>query len=179
MLEPGCSELAPGLLLSPSLVRVINGVTHVPIVNVGTTGTTVHAKQVLGRLYQVEEVEGQQLNFVGESEEVVHVTIVSANTAMGSHMSISATISALQWPGLTPEEERQVKELLEKYHQVFAKHEGDLGCTNEIEHEIPLTDNVPVRQRYRRIPPTQWQAVKLEKAVVPMRHLLFWYRKKW
>lgn len=75
-------------------------------------------------------------------------------------MPLLGTISALQWSGLTSAEERQVKELLEKYHQVFAKNEGDLGCTNEIEHEISLTDNVPVRQRYRRIPPTQWQAVK-------------------
>lgn len=31
---------------------------------------------------------------------------------------------------------------------------------DETEHEIPLTDNIPVQQRYRRIPPTQWQAVK-------------------
>lgn len=147
VLEPGGSDLAPGLSLSPSLV--INGVTHVPIVNVGSTGATVHAKQVLGTVYQVEEIEGQQLNFVGEGEEVAHVTVVSANTAMRSPVPILETISALQWPELTPEEERQVRELLKKYHQVFAKHEGDLGCTNEIEHEIPLTDNVPVRQRYR------------------------------
>jgi len=88
------------------------------------------------------------------------VTVVTAQTDMGSQVPFSETISALQWPGLTSAERGQAKELLEKYHQVFAKSEGDLGCTDEIEHEIPLTDNSPVRQRYRRIPPTQWQAVK-------------------
>lgn len=63
LLEPGGSDLAPGLLLSPSFV--VNGVTYVPVVNVGVTGATVHAKQVLGKLHQVEGIEGQQLNFVG------------------------------------------------------------------------------------------------------------------
>jgi len=63
LLEPGGSDLAPGLLLSPSLVTVANGVTYVPVVNVGVTGATVHAKQVLDRIHQVEGIEGQQLNF--------------------------------------------------------------------------------------------------------------------
>lgn len=65
LLEPGGSDLAPGLLLSPSLVTVVNGVTYVPVVNVGVTGATVHAKQVLGKLHQVEGIEGQQLNLLG------------------------------------------------------------------------------------------------------------------
>lgn len=81
---------------------------------------------MLGKLHHVEGIEGQQLNFVGEGEEVAHVTVVNAHTVMGSHMPVSETISALQWPGLTSAESRQVKELLEKYQQVFAKSEGDL-----------------------------------------------------
>lgn len=91
LLDPGGSDLAPGLLLSPSLVTVDNGVAHVPVVNVGK-----------------------------------------------------------QW----------VKELLQRYNHVFAKHEGELGCTEEIVHEIPLLDETPIRQRYRRIPFKQWQALK-------------------
>lgn len=117
LLEPGGSDLAPGLLLSPSLGTVVNGVTYVPVVNVGVTGATVHAKQ---------GIEGQQFNFVGEGEEVAHVTVVNVHTVMGSHGPISYTISALQWPGLTSAEGRQVKELLEEYHLVFAKSEGDV-----------------------------------------------------
>lgn len=36
----------------------------------------------------------------------------------------------------------------------------DLGCTNLISHDIPLLDDVPVRQRYRHIPPSEYEAVK-------------------
>ncbi len=89
LLEPGGSDLAPGLLLSQSLVTMVNGVTYVPVVNVGVRGATVHAKQVLGKLHQVEGIEGQQLNFVGEDEEVAHVTVVNVHRVMGSHVPIS------------------------------------------------------------------------------------------
>lgn len=73
---------------------------------------------------------------------------------------MSDAITALHWPRLSPVEEQQVKELLQRYNNVFAKHEGDLGCTEEIVHEIPLLDEAPVHHRYKRIPPTQWHAVK-------------------
>lgn len=35
-----------------------------------------------------------------------------------------------------------------------------MGCTNLITHEIPLTDHTPVRQPYRRLPPSQYETVK-------------------
>lgn len=43
---------------------------------------------------------------------------------------------------------------------MFSGHEGDLGCTRLISHDIPLLDDVPVRQRYRRIPPSEYEVVK-------------------
>lgn len=38
-------------------------------------------------------------------------------------------------------------------------HKGDLGCTDLIAHEIPLVDDVPIRQRYRCIPPSDYDSV--------------------
>lgn len=43
---------------------------------------------------------------------------------------------------------------------MFSAQDGDLGCTNLIAHKIPVLDEVPVRQRYRRIPPSEYDAVK-------------------
>lgn len=61
---------------------------------------------------------------------------------------------------LTETKQRQVQSLLQMYSSVFSAHEGDLGCTNLVSHDIPLLDEVPVRQRYRRIPPSEYEAVK-------------------
>ncbi|KAI3358861.1 hypothetical protein L3Q82_015251 [Scortum barcoo] len=44
--------------------------------------------------------------------------------------------------------------------RVFSVHDGDLGCTNLLSHDIPLLDDIPVRQRHRRIPPSEYEAVK-------------------
>lgn len=43
---------------------------------------------------------------------------------------------------------------------MFSAHDGDLGCTTPISHDIPLVDEAPVRQRYQRIPPSGYEAVK-------------------
>lgn len=43
---------------------------------------------------------------------------------------------------------------------VFSAHDGNLGCTNLISHDIPLVDDTPVRQRYRRITPSEYEVVK-------------------
>ncbi|KAI5085195.1 hypothetical protein C0J45_23821, partial [Silurus meridionalis] len=62
--------------------------------------------------------------------------------------------------GLSVEEQEQVRALLREYQSVFSIHKGDLGYTNLPSHEIPLTDNIPVQQRYRRIPPSEYEVVK-------------------
>lgn len=82
---------------------------------------------------------------------------VSSQIMVGS---VQEKIDSLDLTPLTPEEQRQVRALLSKYSSVFSAHDADLGCTTLIEHKIPLTDEVPVKQRYRRIPPSEYEAVK-------------------
>jgi len=55
-------------------------------------------------------------------------------------------------PNLTPEERKRFTKLLRKYDHLFAKHEYDLGKTHIIEHEIPLLDETPIKQRPYKIP---------------------------
>ena len=38
---------------------------------------------------------------------------------------------------------------------VFAKSNDDLACIAEVQHEIKLTDDQPVKQPCRRVPPAQ------------------------
>lgn len=66
----------------------------------------------------------------------------------------------ITWPNLSPSQEQAGQALLEKYSTVFSRDEGDIGCTDLVQHDIPLTNEVPVRQRYRRLPPSQYDLVK-------------------
>lgn len=43
---------------------------------------------------------------------------------------------------------------------MFSQHEGDLGCTSLVQHEIPVVDTAPVRQRYRHLPRSLLTLVK-------------------
>lgn len=65
-------------------------------------------------------------------------------------------INAMDLSLLMGEEVGQVRALFWKYQSVFLALEGDLGCSNLIAHEIPLSDDVPARQHYWRIPPSEF-----------------------
>lgn len=62
-------------------------------------------------------------------------------------------LSSLALSSLALEEQGQVRYLLHQYVPVFSTREGHLGCTSLTAHDIPLGDDVPVKQRYRDIPP--------------------------
>ena len=53
----------------------------------------------------------------------------------------------------------ELYELLEEYSFLFAMDSMDLGKTNLIQHHIELTDYTPIKDRYHRILPHQYNEV--------------------
>ena len=144
----------PGhLLVSPSLLPVHNGQVFVPVVNVGTEDQWLPAKTELGHLHLTRTPDGSATT---PTQGNVH----SIHTHTPPLGSIYTELEQLQWEGLTPAEHKAAKELLLTYSDTFSSGEGDVGCTTLVEHEIPLTNTDPVRQRHRRIPPSQFTLVK-------------------
>ena len=62
--------------------------------------------------------------------------------------------------GWETEDKEEVKALLKEYASIFALDDLDLGKTAMVKHEIKLTDYTPFKERYRRIPPQQYEEVK-------------------
>ncbi len=62
--------------------------------------------------------------------------------------------------GGTPVQQAELRALLRRYADVFAVREEDLGYTDRVKHEVPVTDDVLVTQAYRRIPPNQVKEVR-------------------
>ncbi|KAL6470581.1 hypothetical protein MHYP_G00217000 [Metynnis hypsauchen] len=60
----------------------------------------------------------------------------------------------------------QLIEVIKQHSDVFSKHHLDYGHTTVVKHEIPLVDPRPFRLPYRKIPPSQYQAVR--KAITEM-----------
>lgn len=148
--EPPDSGLPAGLLASPALVQVIRGTVYVQVINIGTKGVILYPRTGLGQLSSVALASLPK----GVSE------VQSMSASSSSPSVVVEHIKELDFSPLTESEQVLMRTLLLKYHAVFSVHDGDLGCTNQITHDIPLLDSVPVKQRYRRIPPSDYKAVK-------------------
>ena len=61
------------------------------------------------------------------------------------------------WP---PHLAEKAKALLQSYHDVFSLEPHELGCTSGVEHEIVVTDHVPFKERFCRIPPDMVEEVR-------------------
>ena len=56
--------------------------------------------------------------------------------------------------------QNEAKEMLKRNARVFSKTDMDMGRTNLVKHHIKLTDPVPFKEAYRRIPPQMYDEVK-------------------
>ena len=61
---------------------------------------------------------------------------------------------------LTRKEQHKFSGLFEQYADVFSKDNNDIGYTDQVEHYIKTTTDVPIKQADRRIPPNVIPEVK-------------------
>ena len=59
----------------------------------------------------------------------------------------------------TEEHKQSIKETFEDFHDVFALGPLELGRTSLVQHNIKIADPKPFKERYRRIPPHQFEEV--------------------
>ena len=54
----------------------------------------------------------------------------------------------------------EAKEMIKRNAKTFSKNDLDMGRTNLVKHHIKLTDPIPFKEAYRRIPPQMYDEVK-------------------
>ena len=60
----------------------------------------------------------------------------------------------------TERQQQAIRECIIKHHKIFAVEDKELGWTDLVKHKIKLDNYVPFKERYRRIPPHQYEEVK-------------------
>lgn len=165
LIEPlGLDEgtLPGGLIVSSSYVWVHEGQLVVPVINPSTSDVTLKPQLRIASLQKAQIIAGETACIVfertGPQEE--EVLLLDHQSLLCSDTHSVSELDQVQFPGLSHDQTIQARELLLKYSNVFAKSDDDLGCTAVIQHEIPLVDEGPVCQRYRRLPPSQYEEVK-------------------
>ena len=76
---------------------------------------------------------------------------------------VSKILEKLHLEGIDTRTEQQqcsVRKFLEEYQHLFALNLKELGKTSLVQHEIKLNDKTPFKERYRRIPPHQYEEVR-------------------
>lgn len=152
LFEPPVAGLPTGLLASPVLVRVVSGTVYLPLVNVGTTDVILYAGTVLRTLNSVQVV-----SLPAGITEVEPVRVLVHSEVVEMVNPVQEQIEAVDLSVLSQGEQGEFRALLKRYQSVFSAHDGDLGCTDLISHETPLLDSVPIHQRYRRIPVSEYE----------------------
>ena len=83
------------------------------------------------------------------------------NTSIGDDGSWILDLIDLSGLENWPEKlQHEAKEMLKRNAKVFSKDDMDMGRTNLVKHHIKLTDPVPFKEAYRRIPPQMYDEVK-------------------
>ncbi|KAJ8381162.1 hypothetical protein SKAU_G00019400 [Synaphobranchus kaupii] len=157
LLEPVNTPLPGDLVVVPTLVPTDSHVFPVQVINVSQEDVWLQPRTRLGVLSRIQSVDTDgrcEVKFQRISADTEEVTVDTHQPL--DTQSIFENVKL----GGSPEQQVKLKAVLEKYSTVFASEDEDLGYTDKVQHEIHLTDDVPVTQPYRRIPPTQYKEVK-------------------
>lgn len=141
-------SLPAGLLVSQCMVDLKPSQKQhwigVPVHNISGKDVTIPGKMRVGRIH--------------------YVTAVSMSLSDSEVLSDEEYLSKFNLDSLKerlPEEVLdKLKALLVKWKIVFSQHDMDLGRTDLVKYEINLTNNTPIKQRHRRIPPGMYNEVR-------------------
>ena len=87
----------------------------------------------------------------------------SGNSSKKNSERLSKILEKLDLEGIeswTAQQQCSVRKLLEEYQHLFALNLRELGKTSLVQHKIQLSDKTPFKERYRRIPPHQYEEVR-------------------
>jgi transposase InsO family protein len=165
-----CSTPLPGnLMVVPTLVYPGTTQFEVRVFNLSASAINLKKRLVIGTLSSVSDVKTLPSSCPKYSVSVSSAQlIVQCNDIVCdvSHSSVDDDtmpewMKEVSMPDdLQPRSRDKLMQLLKKYSHVFSQHKDDLGHTTTIKHRIITKDELPVRQPYRMIPPSQLEEVR-------------------
>ena len=157
-----------GLTIHESLTTIKMGKSN--IIDILVSNTTEHdvvlpKRLVVGRLQLIRSVTpvevklketGNQKDSLTETPE--RSTSASRNSQLNQNKTYR--IPEVDLSELTAEQKKLAEEMLYEEADAFAQNEEDIGCIEELQMNITLTDNEPVQKNYLSIPRPLYSEVK-------------------
>lgn len=118
-----------------------NDEVNVNISNLTTNSITISPKEILGEVQPVTVDESVFDRLEKKISKKIFDTVnINSNLAQ--------------------EQDEKVRLLLQKHIDIFSKDDSDIGDCDMIKHRIDLIDDIPFKQRHRRIPPSMIDEVR-------------------
>lgn len=150
IVEPSDS-LSGGLFIPRCAVSSDNNSVPIHLVNISSQSIDIPKCKKIAMFMKMSFVSDQHL----QCEAKIMSNLVSAfdvdadsKNVYKSHVNVDLEDSVL-----TEEQKLEVRDFLSKHNDAFAASTIELGHAKGVKHPINLTDNIPFRDRVRRIPP--------------------------
>ena len=155
LFEPNVEPSWPsGLQISEELLSIPRGSSCQVRINVSNTSNhdiTLRKRTVLGELELVKSVTPSNTLSVIQED-----ALTAGETESHDHNGLHQ----FDLNGLTPQQERLARKMLEEERESFSKDDNDIGCIKELDLKLNLTDQTPVQKTYNAIPRPLYPEVK-------------------
>ena len=157
VLEVGSHPLHSSVDIPPVLIKADTGACRkkipVQLRNPGTTTIRIPARTVLCQLHRV--------SWASSPDMLDHPLICAQSPGPSDERSRFLSMFTYDSGHLTRSQLEEVNNLLWKWRHVFSTSDTDVGYTEAEVHEINLTDETPIKERYRRIAPSMFLELKV------------------
>ena len=177
---PDSAPLLGGLSVLATYTKLHQGQLRIPVINDTNDDLLLPARAALGRVFAARPVEQPTIHLLtsesfgtapGDTSSPLQGRpsqttakpgeSVTGRAAKSPIPDLEEKLNTLQIdPGLTPSQHARLKDVLRRHADCFAWSDSELGYTDQVRHEIILTDDTPISQPYRRIPPAHLNDVK-------------------
>ena len=160
--SPLANQGLNNLVVVESLTEAKKSGMFVRVANMGSDDIWLKPRTRVGIFKSVQEVQDSTHTAVSFRQVAAQELEVSIQSDQPSDPPPTIPSCPVDLTNLdcTKNQRDQLQALLTKHHEVFAADEDDLGFTDTVKHRIICTDDKPVTQPFRRIPPPQYQEVK-------------------
>ena len=156
------SSLPGSLVISPALFNIpLNKRTcRIPlqVYNTSNRSITIPAQSMLCQLSAIEEIVPMS-DGSNDSDSLISMSSQLVNDDSCLDYFSRFNVDELS-QNLSQEQSSEVLKLLSSWKSAFSLHDLDLGHTDLVKHQIKLKDDTTFKQRPRRIPPSQYEAVR-------------------
>ena len=153
-MESNPSNLPSGIIIYPTYQTVKGGQVSVQVGNTTNEDIKMPRNQKIAKVTLPEEVIPEYYMELDETgRKIVHLQEQQHQAGPSNSDTDIPDLDLGDISEFTEDQKARLMTIIKENRGIFSTGEDDIGCTDVIEHDIITTDETPIKQPDRRIPP--------------------------